>query len=120
MSTRTRTDVLFTTFITALEGGIGYWSDCETYRWRKPGTDDEDREGFEATVLVDGRGDPVAINADVIRRGFLKLQDEGVQVSPTIQQAGLLAWFCPDQDDLDATDADVIVQLGLFGEIVYG
>ena len=115
-----RAYLLFSTFITALEGGIGYWSRCETYRWRKPGTDDEDREGFEATVYVEGEGEAQRIDAGVLARGFELLQDEATRVSPTIREAGLRAWFAPDHADLDAQDADVIVQLGLLGEIVYG
>ena len=116
-----RTYLLFTTFITAMEGGIGYWAECSTYRWTKPDSEDrEDREGFEALVYVEGEGEAQRIDAAVIARGFELLQDEATRVSRPIREAGLRAWFVPDHADLDAQDADVIVQLGLLGEIVYG
>ena len=38
-----RKQFLFDVFVTALEGGIGYWSVAEEYHWKKDG---EDLDGF--------------------------------------------------------------------------
>lgn len=37
-------------FTTALEGGIGYWSECSTYRWSLGSSDTDDIDGFYAVI----------------------------------------------------------------------
>jgi hypothetical protein len=114
----------FDLFVTALEGGIGYWSACRSYRWSKGGDGiTEDPTGFRAEVVdwVDGDGTELVIDRAVIARGYSLATGEW---------RDRLAWssgekpplvVTPDTEwDYDAGDADCIVQLGLFGEVVYG
>jgi hypothetical protein len=120
-------------FVTALEGGIGYWSRCEGYRWSLDGQGEiEDLYGFEARVReLDGDSEDgyskveLVINRQVILNGLQMLADGsctfgGRELSPEwrARAAGWLA--APTSADLDAEDADVVVQAGLFGDVTYG
>ena len=108
-------------FVTALEGGIGYWSECVGYHWSNADGSD-DVGGFNALIIeTDTDDDPEwVIDRAVIAKGY--------RLATTVWRDGL-AWSSakppvvvgPDTDwDYDAGDADLIVQLGLFGELVYG
>jgi hypothetical protein len=106
-------------FTTALEGGIGYWSTCSNYRWTKDdGTPDV--TGFEAVIIEDEEYEHHGINRSTISRGYRLATGEW---------RDRLRWsteppprFITEEVDwdYDAGDADMIVQLGLFGEVVYG
>jgi hypothetical protein len=54
-------------FTTALEGGIGYWSECTDYHWSNDdGT--EDYDGFYATVTIPAELlDDVTLNSRVTK-----------------------------------------------------
>ena len=131
-----RDQLLFDLFTTALEGGIGYWSTCEKYHHSiqepfssitgpTPETRTvDDLHGFYAEIIETGDGDdyvPHRIDHTVLNRGY-GLACEVVR--------DVIRWssgekpplvITDDTDwDFDASDADVIVQLGLFGEVVYG
>lgn len=104
-------------FTTALEGGIGYWSVCSAYHWSNQGTDDF--KGFYAVVKDDeaermidraviAKGYRLAVSADW--RDRLRWSSE----KPPLVVTEDTDW------DYDAGDADIIVQLGLFGKVVYG
>lgn len=109
-------------FTTALEGGIGYWSTCLRYKWLLPDGKTSDVLGFHADVLDEvGIGLTVLdvfveghrIDREVIARGlqlFANAKPEEV-----LREGPPEDWGC-----LDADAADQIVQLGLFGEVVYG
>jgi hypothetical protein len=144
-----RDEAYFNVFVTALEGGIGYWSQCQLYVWT--GEDGhEDPTGFHAeiidvessaedydpkdhpdmigTVTLGPGAEEVAvfrIDRAVIARGvglFIKKAKE-VPWSPKSyfgQAAVCLDWGQWDDLDIDATIADEIVQLGLFGKAIYG
>jgi hypothetical protein len=125
--------LLFDLFTTALEGGIGYWSECEAYHWMiGPPADDVERPsepdlaGFYARIReIDYDLDmeiPRTINRDVMLRGFSRASTppwrDRINWSsgekPPLIIDGDTDW------DFDAGDADCIVQLGLFGEVIYG
>jgi hypothetical protein len=104
-------------FTTAMEGGIGYWSECSEYRW--------DREEFYA-VIVDicdeddnGKRPVYTIDREVIERGMKMLVEGGhnVYVADYVIESIL---SLGEDGDYDAGDADNVVQLGLFGKVVYG
>ncbi|ASR77188.1 hypothetical protein KIV66_gp81 [Mycobacterium phage MyraDee] len=147
MTVRTadRQQFLFDVFVTALEGGIGYWSVASEYHIWKPGPGHvEDIEGFFAVVsdaeADDDEGDfhDLRIDANVIARGIGlferyalgKIDSLGTEVAEhAIEPVGenhywrqfLLANRTNGDDgDYDADVADIIVQFGLFGEAVYG
>ncbi|GAB3868605.1 hypothetical protein GCM10028801_44830 [Nocardioides maradonensis] len=143
-------------FVTALEGGIGYWSRCRVYRWMKEGADPNgsvrelhDTLGFYAEIIdiettaesydpkdhpamlgsaeaVDGEEYAVfRIDREVIARGVRKFIAKAKEVpwlpaSYFGQAAVCLDWAKWDDLDIDADVADMIVQLGLFGEAIYG
>ena len=61
-------EFLWSVFVTALEGGIGYWSECLAYKPFLNG--DPEHDNFRAVVREYEGGEKHAINADVIRKGI--------------------------------------------------
>lgn len=122
-------------FTTALEGGIGYWSVCEEYRWMRPDLTAEERRdgsvdeiqdtvGFRAVVIAEGEEEEFLIDRKVIAHGVGKAWEmvkDGTIAneyhSRAIRDLKFGKW---DELDYDADTADLIVQAGLFDEIVYG
>ena len=147
-------------FTTALEGGIGYWSECSDYHWCND--DDTDAlDGFYAVIhppydrFADEQmgwgifadkesGDtpedlaPLRIDLNVMAHGaklmnwFVQglIDGDGKQV-PLDQIKPwrddhyywqyVQAYNSNGQDgDYDAGVADMVVQFGLFGSVVYG
>lgn len=90
--------------ITAVEGGINYWAAVRNYNPDK---------GTALVYEFDGDNEIVKkhnLNLSVIRKGLsLALNHEHEHIR-----------FIAVTDIPDAEEADIIVQLGLFGEIVYG
>jgi hypothetical protein len=153
----TRTELLHTLFVAAVEGGINYWAQCSDYRWA---TDEsgrkEDFEGFSVLLhpipgetewgVFSGDQDkkPVIVNKEVMDRGLTRLGEwaftdaRNCVGAPVLtentgdfrcwpRRAGEhLAEFMAEVQgekfdvDFDAAVADVVVQLGLFNEVVYG
>lgn len=120
--------------ITALEGGIGYWSQAEIL---ERGTADYDLDYVQTCLYVEtdlltkdqtpqGAHTFIAsgylgeyemtevgmLNLATIRRGMAKAQELGGHY---IQHLADIA-----TENYDADTADVIVQLGIFGEVVFG
>jgi hypothetical protein len=120
--------------ITAAEGGIGYWSvitnGYEPSRWLaspdgEPSNDLPDDFVFY-TIAEDAEaagGEPAEtwdITPALIKRGFALAMSPGSDVAP---------WAFRDQIDLndpdsisymDADAADVVIQMGCHGRIIYG
>lgn len=124
MTPAVRPEALHGLFVTALEGGIGYWSVATRYRWSIPGTDGEDDlDGFHAVIeeVETGEDTPPVhrIDAACILRGLLHFAAPGDGYRHVRQVARALL-LGDDEVDYDAEDADCIVQAGLFGEVVYG
>lgn len=122
-----RDELLHVLFTTALEGGIGYWSVCERYHWSnddegRTGHMDEDWFGFYAIITeTEGNLLRARIDRSVMARGY--------SLATSTDWRSRLCWsseppppvVTPYTDwDFDAGDADMIVQLGLFGDVVYG
>lgn len=114
-----RDDVFHDIFTTALEGGINYWAECSEYHWTSSGT--LDLLGFYAVIhdTEDEEGKTYRIDRSVISKGY------ALAAGPKGKER--LGWstsrppLIPSGDwDYDAGDADIIVQLGLFGEVWYG
>jgi hypothetical protein len=122
-------ELLHGIFVTALEGGIGYWSRCDKYRWSIGDGEVEDLEGFEAVVREmddDGEEGPeLTINREVVLRGLKALAEGtatwgGRELHPNYRAKALVWLTAPASADIDANDADNIVQAGLFGDVRYG
>ena len=123
-----RDQLLFDLFVTALEGGIGYWSHCSHYHHTALDAEGhatvDDLEGFYALVFEDDGDETPEHRVD--RSAVAK----GYRLATSAEWRNRIAWssgekpplvVTDDTDwDFDAGDADVIVQLGLFGEVVYG
>ncbi len=110
-------NLLHALFTTALEGGIGYWSECEKYHWSTDGGDTEDLRGFYAIIVEAGDGDGDVkrlINRQVMAHGYKLATGEWrdrVQWSSGENPPRVVT---DETDwDFDAGDADIIVQLGL-------
>jgi hypothetical protein len=134
MSQARRAEFLNDIITTALEGGIGYWSQASQYQW----IDDYDGRvhvvvgdeipGGNATAIVhrlnDDESDYVEegllIDQACVRRGLRRILDGDAPVGERYREGIRDANRANDASLIDADDADVIVQAGLFGEVVYG
>lgn len=125
--TKTKSDerkqFLIDVFTTALEGGIGYWSAAKSYHWSNTdGT--EDFDGFYSDIVdFEDENKKYRIDQAVIVKGvnaILKGTPEDLQLhqSYIIRISGASRFN--DAGEIDALDADIIVQVGLFGKVVYG
>lgn len=116
-----RDRALNTVFVTALEGGIGYWSRCSRYRW---GIKDDNGRVTEASdfiaVIEDEDGTEYVIDRAVITRGIRLATEHGDWNAYHKAALSALTFGNYADLDLDAETADLIVQFGLFGELVYG
>jgi hypothetical protein len=120
-----RTEFLSDILTTAVEGGISYWSAVHQYQYELDGeirVHVGEREGDEPRATVfeindagdDFNGTRHEITLDVILRGVrIASQIDGYDV---VREATSEL----DAGMIDANLADDIVQLGLFGLVVYG
>jgi hypothetical protein len=139
--TTERDSAYLSIFITALEGGIGYWSACSRYHWttatkEQNPLDHEDVLGFYATihdregewfdelldeVTKDEDQRSVRIDRAVIARGVGKFIKKDYRPDSYFGRAKVaLQWSKWDDLDVDADIADVIVQLGIFEKEIFG
>lgn len=111
-------------FVTACEGGINFWAEVDQYHW-SDGNRNPDLYGFFATVRaydIDDFDDAkFRVDASVIAAGLQQIAAGPVEylgegLRTTIIQAAIAG----DAGDIDANDADTIVQVGLFGRLIYG
>ncbi len=112
MATRTATRTAFLTdvYTCALEGGIGYWTTCTSYRWSND----------PRATIEDITGDPHVVTLDTIARRVNAIV-RGAATIPEVQRRRLTAAARTNSaDTVDASDADAIVQTALFGSPVYG
>jgi hypothetical protein len=97
--------------ITAVEGGINYWAAVANY--------DPD----EGRVLVydqeEDDGEEHQVDLDTIRTAIAAVKSNP-QIAPRfIGQVNQMLDADPELD-FDADTADALLQIGLFGEVVYG
>lgn len=107
-------------FVTACEGGINYWAEVDQYHW-SDGNGNDDLFGFFA-VIHDGE-DPTKfrVDASVIANGLQRVSAGPVEHLGEGLRANIVkATIAGDAGEIDANDADTIVQVGLFGRIIYG
>jgi hypothetical protein len=106
-------------YTTALEGGIGYWAIADEYKWQYL------YEDWENDIVHPLEPDQVLVVLSDTEDDDFK--DE--QLTPAKIRAGVklliekyphMYQILDDQFHVDANGADAVVQLGLFGEIVYG
>ncbi len=109
----------------AVESGIGYWAQIDSYHW----TDPELRKGdteysvmAHITEIGDGdSGTKYVINHSIIKRAFRRLIKDVPGLHPQIRARIYSQSLVESRDaEIDAGDADILVQIGLFGEVKYG
>ena len=118
--------------ITAAEGGIGYWSQISYYDWKEIERKTRRSDTFyEIRVMNDDESgyekDARAIDTELIQRGVNIYLTQDIYYGP---DAGIIAGQLnfehrqfSDMDDLsamDSSEADIVIQLGLFGRLVFG
>jgi hypothetical protein len=128
LATTAREQALNDLFTTALEGGIGYWSACSVYRWSidVDGRQEQARDFVAVVTDIEDEDAPeFVIDRDVMRRGAQRLYRHLIGLGDEANRYHLRAmrdfnsgkW---DEFDYDAETADMIVQFGLFDELIYG
>lgn len=121
--------------VTAVEGGIGYWSQVEEYRHanQAPGhvfasiidiSDDYDEEETEdSTTELPPR---YRIDSETIYRALTLVaaagatELEALRIGKFSQDDIIHAMMEKDAGEIDAGLADDLVQIGLFGRTMYG
>lgn len=101
---------------TAAEGGIGYWCIWASTRRTKQ---HDYLELIGVRDCEDGtRFDN--ITRGVVELGLFRIAEGHIEISRYMVGLCKSALADPLSADIDANTADIIVQVGLFGEIVYG
>lgn len=118
----------------AMEGGIGYWSVASHYQYisdagevcvhagTRSSGDRDDTYAVVREIDDDGEatGDPHTIDSETIVKGLGLITGPEFRMGAK-QRGGILAAVSThDAGMIDSDDADVIVQAGLFGKVVYG
>ena len=123
-----RTQTYRSILTTAVEGGICYWASVETYN---PDMCDDTLDlgpKCSATIVEDEDGaESKTLDTATIRKAMSKLsKGGGYRPDGTAPEWWTKKWRkaykeCADGSwDFDASDADVVVQVAVFGEVVYG
>jgi hypothetical protein len=123
-------------FVTACEGGINHWADVSNYFWLSKKHSHMTWRGWSAKLTVDNEDNSFSVyplNWWTIMTGTQRLmkeykenppEDHNVREIDKVAKALLLADLTDDYESIGATQdadwADIIVQYGLFGELVYG
>lgn len=108
--------------VTAAEGGIGYWSQIDEYRPSRWFTgdgihpDDVDDDFVFYGIAEQGRAgydweNTIKVTPALIERGLQAFID---------QDLGVYGFDPLDLETIDSTAADMLIQLGAFGEVRYG
>jgi hypothetical protein len=135
------TDIRHDVYTTAIEGGIQYWAQVVQYRhsveeWFAGILDLGRLDANDQEVAV-AENDWVRVDGYVIEEGMKVLAGETDlyrqehRIHPRSEHAKLsfalatvvasgFTMFGDFEDMLDASTADMIVQAGLFGEVIYG
>jgi hypothetical protein len=101
---------------TAFEGGINHW--CS---WVKGIKQNDEGQDIEWHVKVQGEPGLIHLNLPAVVKAMEDLVNTTVAMNPTVVEHIRLALF--DQENMgcyvDADVADVVVQVALFGDLVY-
>lgn len=109
------------TLTIAIEGGVNYWAKGRRFE-RLPNLE---YVSCEIAELADEGSEPVKpgyhrVGPEALTRGFQLALTPGIQLNSAIRAAIASAVAEDDGGQIDASAADVIVQLAIFGDIVYG
>ena len=109
--------------ITAVEGGIGYWAFVTDYEWQD-GSGDE--IAATATIRPEDNNTAYSLSIEQIGSALHKMANGGGFGDEPAPEWWTRKWRkayleCAGGEwDFDADDADAVVQVVCFGEVVYG
>ena len=117
--------------ISAIEGGTNYWAECKGYKWKNWYVDADAPYGHENydklrdiprdEVLVSIREDADQVEPEAGRAWFgITIENLEKALCTALMTHTHLFSFRDGEIDTDATGADVVFQLAMFGEVVYG
>jgi hypothetical protein len=125
-----RANFLANTLSTACEGGISYWASVGDYDWGFPDMGHSDGRPWlageqayvTAKVWEDDSEDvtPFDVDLETIAKGWGLFMDKTWERDYFQTDAKLANRTNGEDGDVDAEVADVVLQLALFGEVVYG
>lgn len=103
---------------TAVEGGINYWAQARNYRWSDDGptTVDVRDGGFED----DEPGEWVALDRKAMSAAITAIREGKGSMADSYRSRILQAHRERDAGELDAFDADIVVQMAVLGDVIYG
>lgn len=115
-----RTQFLTDVLTTAAEGGIRYWAAVTSYRWDCP--PDERHVSFLELEADDDLVHTVRLDDIARALGKFARQEVGCRF---VESAGAGQVMRADrtngdEGDVDAADADCLVQIAALGQVVYG
>jgi hypothetical protein len=129
-------ELYYYTFLSAIEGGINYWARVPRYSFEKDGKDDF--KGFSANIQVtefsedetdprlavvkkgEAVGKAYKVSRSTISKGMRLVASGKTNVASSYVSRFAEALRNPDDADLDALDADIAVQAGIFKEVIFG
>lgn len=130
--TSEREEFLADVITTAVEGGTGYWAAVTHYQYEYDGIlclavgkgaeGPRKGEGTRATIVDEDDGATHEITVETIARGIGLIARGECQYATAEDYVRRIAAASRENDagEIDAGDADNIVQAGLFGKLVYG
>lgn len=108
--------------VTAVEDGVYYWAELAEYRHHV--LNDTDPRDVRALLIERDPLHPAfgrhIVNLNTIEAGIRRIIDGQARVPGGLRDGLMRAVRENDAGDVDADLADVIVQAGLFGGVVYG
>jgi hypothetical protein len=116
-----RQEFLSDIIVTAVEGGINYWGGVSAYQW--------DNGPTTATIVDWESDDEFPITVDDVNKTVNDIISGRVEfpehLTKALRYCSRTNETCPDEGpdyvmDIDADFADCIIQVCVFGEIVYG
>ena len=114
-----RKEFLSDIITTAVEGGINYWARVLEYKFGFVGLSSGDGSAYAR--ILDAEGEEHIVTLDKIASALNKIvknEVPGLASDYVKMIAG--ANFTNDAGDLDAELCDVIFQVAIFGDVIYG
>lgn len=109
--------ILKDVFTTVIEsGGSNYWAEFRNYSPSKCTAEVLDCENVDTFEKKQWK----KIDVDTIARGIDRVASGKIQVAKEYVANCCIMKVLPEKADFDSIDADIILQAGLFNEVIYG
>jgi hypothetical protein len=104
---------------TAVEGGTGYWAVVHEYKPSDEGQGYAVLQEFDEAT-GDGIGNKMRLDHDAVEEGLWRITHGKTDLSDKLV-AAVAGWSATnDLIEIDADAADIITQVALLGQVVYG